>query len=272
MLTTILQSTNIPVSGFNHIIVVLVIGIIVGFLSGLLGKGGSAIATPALQIFGGITPFFALASPLPVSLSNTISGSLAYKKEKLINKRVSIITIIAGIPATLLGAFLSPKVGGNTLMILTAIFVCTLGISFILPLIIKFRTPSEIRHTVYPPFWKIMVIAVFVGALSGLLANGGGVLFAPLFIRSLKLPTKEAMATSLIVTGGLAIPGTLAHWWLGHIDWWIVLLLSLSSIPSAYIGAKVAIGLKNETLEIIFGIMLCIFGLYDLYFTIYPML
>lgn len=272
MLITVLQSPNLPVTGMHQIIVILVIGIIVGFLSGLLGKGGSAIATPALQVFAGITPFLALASPLPVSLTNTLSGSIAYKKEKLINRRVSIITIIFGVPATLLGALLSPKVGGNMLMILTAIFVCGLGVSFVIPMFIKTRPGEERRHTEHPPLGKIITIALFVGALSGLLANGGGVLFAPLFIRALKLPTKEAMATSLIVTGGLAIPGTLAHWWLGHIDWWIVLLLCISSIPSAYLGAKAAIKLKNETLELIFGFMLCVFGLYDLYFTLAPLI
>lgn len=268
MLIAILQSPNVPITGTFHIMVILGIGIIVGFLSGLLGKGGSAITTPALQIFAGVSPFLALASPLPPSLFNSLSGSIAYKQQNLINKRVSLIIILVGIPATLIGAFISPKVGGEMLMVLTAIFVFGLGLSFVIPMLIRMQHVSTVRHTLHPPAWKIVVIAIVVGGLSGLLANGGGVLFAPLFIRWLKLPTKQAMATSLVVTGGLAFPGTLAHWWLGHIDWWIVLWLCIGSIPSAYLGAKVAIRLKNETLELIFGIMLCIFGLYDLYFTL----
>lgn len=70
--------------------IILVIGGVVGFLSGLLGKGGSAITTPALQIFAGINPFAALASPLPATLPTTLSASVAYSKENLINKRVVI--------------------------------------------------------------------------------------------------------------------------------------------------------------------------------------
>ena len=69
-------------------IAVVLIGVVVGFLSGLLGKGGSAISTPALQIFAGLPPFVALASPLPATLPTAISASVAYSKEKLINKRV----------------------------------------------------------------------------------------------------------------------------------------------------------------------------------------
>lgn len=228
------------------------------------------MTTPALQIFAGVSPFLALASPLPASLSNALSGSWAYKKENLINKRTVVLSIVFGIPSTLLGALVSPRVGGESLMVLTAIFVCGLGLSFILPLLLHAPRTEEIAHTVYPDRWKIIATAVGVGALSGLLANGGGVLFAPLYIRVLKLPTKQAMATSLVVAGGLALPGTLAHWWLGHIDWQIVLWLCCGSIPSAFLGAKAAIRMKSKTLEIIFGIMLIVFGLYDLAFTLHP--
>lgn len=260
--------TNIAPHGVHQVIIIFLIGIIVGFLSGLLGKGGSAIATPALQVFGGVAPFLALASPLPVSLTNATSGSLAYYKEKLLHKQVILLTLYAGVPSTILGSYMSKFVGGKMLMIFTAIFVCGLGISFIIPMIVKIPSLASLQQSNDPPVWKILTIALSVGLLSGLLANGGGVLFAPLFIRWLKLPTKQAMATSLIVAGGLAIPGTIVHWWLGHIDWWVVLILCIGSIPAAYAGAKVAIKMKNETLEIIFGAMLIIFGLYDIYYTL----
>jgi uncharacterized membrane protein YfcA len=268
-LIAITQIVSSGAHGAHHIILILLIGIIVGFLSGLLGKGGSAITTPALQIFAGTAPFFALASPLPASISNSLSGSIAYSQENLIHKKVVLLSVIAGIPATLLGALMSPMVGGSILMLLTALFVLGLGLSFVLPMI--FHGQAAPAQEAAPSTWSILVIALVVGGLSGLLANGGGVLFAPLFIRVLKIPAKQAMASSLVVAGALALPGTLAHWWLGHIDWWIVLWLCIGSVPSAYAGARVAIRLKNATLELIFGVMLCLFGLYDLYFTLKPL-
>ena len=265
----ILLQTDIPsYLDAYHVILFLFIGLIVGFLSGLLGKGGSAMTTPALQIFAGVSPFLALASPLPSSLTNSLSGTLAYRKENMINKRVVITTIVLGIPATVGGSLLSPLIGGQLLMILTALFVCGLGVSFVAARLVR-QKPTEMLAAVRPPGWKIVCIALLVGGLSGLLANGGGVLFAPLYIRWLKMPTKQAMASSMLVAGGLALPGTLTHWMLGHIDWWIVLWLSLASVPSAYLGARVAINLKNEVLELIFGAMLCLFGLYDLAYTLF---
>lgn len=244
--------------------IVLLIGAVVGFLSGLLGKGGSAITTPALQIFAGINPFAALASPLPATLPTTLSASVAYSREKnLVNNRVVKISILLGIPAIFFGSFFSDWLSGNTLMILTAVFVLLLGISFFF---VKshpdFSTMNEI------PLWKIVTIAISVSFLSGLMANSGGILFGPLFIRFFKMPTKQALASSLVVAAGLAIPGTIAHWYLGHINWQVVLFLSASSIPFSYFGARIAIRLNNVLLEKFFGIMLIVFGVFDLWYSI----
>jgi uncharacterized membrane protein YfcA len=242
---------------------ILVIGAAVGFLSGLLGKGGSAITTPSLQIFAGVTPFAALASPLPATLPTTLSASFAYRGKNLINGKVTLISILLGIPATIIGSYCSNLIKGSALMILTAIFVLSLGVSF-------FITTSTglyaSKDTV--PLWKIIIVAVTVGLLSGLLANSGGVLFGPLFIRFFKMPTKKALACSLIVSAGLAVPGTIAHWYFSHIDWMIVLLLSLGSIPFSYIGAKVALRMNNVLLEKVFAVMLVLFGSFDLFYTI----
>ncbi|WP_018611226.1 sulfite exporter TauE/SafE family protein [Segetibacter koreensis] len=242
---------------------IFVIGAAVGFLSGLLGKGGSAITTPSLQIFAGVTPFAALASPLPATLPTTLSASFAYRGKNLINGKVTLISILLGIPATIIGSYFSNLIKGSVLMILTALFVLSLGISFFITTSAELQVSKDIV-----PLWKIIIVAVTVGLLSGLLANSGGVLFGPLFIRFLKMPTKKALACSLIVSAGLAVPGTLAHWYFGHIDWMIVLLLSLGSIPFSYIGAKVALRMNNIMLEKIFAVMLVLFGGFDVFFTI----
>ncbi|MDE3213063.1 MAG: sulfite exporter TauE/SafE family protein, partial [Bacteroidota bacterium] len=73
----------------------------------------------------------------------------------------------------------------------------------------------------------------------------------------------------LIIAAGLAIPGTIAHWYLGHIDWWIVLWLSISSIPFSYLGAKVALRMRSHHLERVFGIVLIGFGIFDLWYNLF---
>ena len=109
----------------------ILIGGGIGFFSGLLGKGGSAVTTPILRIFMGVPHFSALASPLPAALPTTISASAAYYGRDLVDWRAVKIACAWGIPATVIGSWASEKVGGHHLMELTAIFVIGLGISIL---------------------------------------------------------------------------------------------------------------------------------------------
>lgn len=240
-------------------------GAAVGFLSGLLGKGGSAITTPSLQIFAHVNPFSALASPLPATLPSTLVASYAYREQKLVNKRVVMYTVLLGIPPTVAGSFFSNSFKGNALMMMTAVFVLVLGLSFFIRPDLP-PEPDELESQV--PFWKLLLVSTSVGLLSGLLANSGGVLYGPLFIRVFRMPVKNALASSLVVSAILGIPGTITHWYLGHIDWLIVLILSCSAIPFSYLGARLALKMENERLERVFAFMLVLFGAFDLFYSI----
>lgn len=235
------------------------VGAVVGFLSGLLGKGGSAVTTPALQIFLKVPDFLALASPLPATLPTLLSAAWAYRGKNLVDWRVVKTTFWWGAPATLIGCFLSEAVGGHWCMILTGLMVLGLGLS----LLFGKGEPKPSTHVAAG--WKIAGIALLVGGLSGLLANTGGILFGPLFISALGLPPKRALACSLVVSAALAVPGMAAHMYLGHVDWWIVLALSLAAMPSSYWGARLALSLHDKTLVRVYGALLVLFGAYDLW-------
>ncbi|RBL92834.1 sulfite exporter TauE/SafE family protein [Chitinophaga flava] len=249
---------------------ILVIGIVVGYLSGLLGKGGSAISTPALQIFAGVNPFFALASPLPASISSTLSATAVYTKEKLFNKRVVLLGALFGVPATIAGSWMSSFLQGKTLMILTALFIMSLGSSLLYSYLrnkgTSVETPlnsNDIKAS------QVMGAALCIGFLAGLLANAGGILFSTFFIRRLKMPIKQALACAVMLSAILSVPGAITHWCLGHIDWNIALLLSLTAFPASYLGAKTAVKMKTPLLEKIFALTLVLFGLYDIVYTLW---
>ncbi|MDE2141608.1 MAG: sulfite exporter TauE/SafE family protein [Elusimicrobia bacterium] len=243
------------------------VGAAVGFLSGLLGKGGSAVTTPVLRVFLGVPEFAALASPLPSALPTALSASWAYRGRGMVDVEAVKTSVLWGIPATVLGSLLSRWVGGPPLMILTALFVISLGVSLSIHGHAMPGGPDGDAPPVPNANFRLTVIALAVGLFSGLLANTGGILYAPLFIQWVKMPPKRALASSLIISAVLAIPGTLTHWWLGHIDWRIVVLLSLGAIPCSYLGAQLAIRLRSRTLIRVYGALLTAFGFYDLFFT-----
>jgi uncharacterized membrane protein YfcA len=246
-----------------------VIGIIIGFLGGLFGKGGSAIATPLLSLIG-YPGFIAVASPLPATIPGTLIASGKYWESRLLDWQIVWWSIGVGVPATILGSFLTKFTGARILLILTGILILAFGVSFLLWPKEKKRqmvSSADPLPEAFPAYWRtrLALIAAFVGIVSGLLANAGGFLLAPAFARFLKQPLKKSFACSLAVSAVLAVPGTVVHAWLGHISWTVAGLVALGSAPLSYLGARIAIGTRASELERIYGFVLTALGAYFLY-------
>ena len=59
------------------------------------------------------------------------------------------------------------------------------------------------------------------------------------------MPLKQAIATSLVCVGLFAIPGTITHAALGHIDWRFAFFLTLGVIPGARIGSRLTAAVER---------------------------
>ncbi|HWF13886.1 MAG TPA: sulfite exporter TauE/SafE family protein [Candidatus Acidoferrales bacterium] len=241
-----------------------VVGVIIGFLGGLFGKGGSAIATPLLAIVG-FPGFIAVASPLPATIPGTLLASAQYWKHRLVDWQVVSWSTGVGIPATILGSLVTKFIGARFLLILTAIFVLGFGLSFLISptektSVTSLPTPVDQEKVVFSRM-RLALIAAGVGFISGLLANAGGFLLAPAYIRLLKLPIKKSFACSLAVSAALAIPGTIIHAYLGHISWTVTGLVALGSIPCSMIGARIAIRSRSTHLARMYGLFLTALGI-----------
>ena len=243
----------------------ILLGILIGFISGMFGVGGSIITTPVLKIVFGIPDLIALASPLPVTIPTAISGVSNYWQKKIIRTKIAFLTIIGGLPATVAGALGTKFVKSSWLMVLTGVFIVIVG--FRLFYNTKLKQP-QVQHRI-PTSVLAVFIGIITGIFSGLLAIGGGVIMVPAFVLMLGLSMQEAASTSLLCIAFFAIPGTLVHWKLNHIDWNLVLNLSIGVIPSSYLGSKVGILLKSRQLQMIFSIFLILFGLYFIFLCIF---
>lgn len=233
------------------------IGIATGFMGGLFGKGGSAVATPLLHAFG-VPAMVAVAAPLPATIPSTAAAGWTYWRAGHMDRRVVLATIAFGVPATVVGAAATSRVDGAALIIVTDIVLLVLGLRFVLA-----RTPAGGATEpvqVAPDLVRLAAVAVTVGLVSGLLANSGGFLLAPLFVTALRLPLKSAFASSLAVASVLAIPATLVHAVLGHIDWMLAGVFALTSVPLSYVGARVAIRAEVVHLERTYGVALVVLG------------
>ncbi len=249
--------------GRVQLVWIAAVGALVGFLGGLFGKGGSAIATPLLDV-GGVAPISAVASPLPATIPGTLAAAYAYWQERLVDWEVVRWSVAFGVPATVAGAYATKWIGGTALVVASEVIVAALGARFLL-------NPSDPHeHLALPPpapRARLVAVALVVGTLSGLLANSGGFLLAPLYIVVLRKPIKVAFACSLVVAAALAVPGTIVHALLGHIDWGVVAVFGVTSIPLSYVGGRVAIRTHAPKLERLYGAGLLAIGLVTLAMT-----
>jgi uncharacterized protein len=234
----------------------IVIGAAVGFLGGLFGKGGSAVATPLLHA-AGVRAFAAVASPLPATIPSTLVAARRYRDLDLVDNRLLAWTVGAGVPATLVGGLASRAVGGGALVVVTELVLLVLGVQ----IMVGRSEVSERMDGDEAAPWRFAAVAIGAGLVAGLLANAGGFLLAPLFVIVLRRPLKVAFGTSLAAATVLALPGTLAHAVLGHVDWTLAALFAAASIPLASLGARVALRSPTDRLEHGYGVFLVVTSL-----------
>ena len=234
----------------------MLVGLGVGFLSGAFGKGGSAIATPLLHLIG-VPAIAAIASPLPATIPSSWLASRPYARAGNVDQRVVRLGLPVGIPVTIVGALLTRWIPGGPLILVTDVLVLAFGLRILVTTLADQPiAPRETRVTTA----RVFAIVGVVGFVSGLLGNSGGFLLAPLFISVLGMPIHRALGTSLLLATCLAVPGTLVHWWLGHIDWSLTFAFGVACVPAAVFGAQIALRTSRRSLSLAYGLGLATIG------------
>jgi uncharacterized membrane protein YfcA len=236
-------------------VAIAVIGALVGFLAGLFGKGGSAVATPFLHAFG-VPAIVAVAAPLPATIPSTLVAYTAYWRSHLVDRQVAGWSIGVGVPATIVGALATRWISGTLLIHVTDVVIAGLGAR----LLVRPGGPEEVVRDKPGYRIRLILVSAVVGLAAGLLANSGGFLLAPLYLTVLRMPVKAAFACSLVVSAALAVPGTIVHAALGHIDWTVVAVFGVTSVPLSFLGARVAIRSNSARLERAYGAALVLLG------------
>ncbi len=233
----------------------IVIGILVGFVagigSGLFGVGGGVITTPAVNVLLGGSAIEAVATPLPAIFPTSLVGAWTYYRAGEVSLRAAGWGSLTGMPGAILGAYLTDYVNAHLLLFVTSILI---GITAYQ--VIRGRTPRVAWERGKTPAWKYAVIGLAAGFVSGLLGVGGGIVMVPAYTVAIGMPLKRALGTSLVTIAALVVPGTIVHWWLGHIDWAICAVLTIGVIPGARLGAKIALGTSERTLRVVVGVFL----------------
>jgi uncharacterized membrane protein YfcA len=115
----------------------------------------------------------------------------------------------------------------------------------------------------------LLAVGAFAGVLAGLLGVGGGIILVPAFFyvfNALGYPDFQLMqvclATSLATIIVTSIRSVMAHNKKGAVDWEILRSWAPGIVLGAVVGFFIASSLRSATLQMIFGVLAIIVGLY----------
>ncbi len=104
------------------------IGLAVGFFTGLVGAGGGFLIVPALTLLGGLSIHDAVGSSLVVISANSIAGFAGYVTHIHIDYPLAALFIVGAVFGSLIGALFSARVSRERLRRGFAVFVAVMGV------------------------------------------------------------------------------------------------------------------------------------------------
>ncbi len=274
-----LPIADVPV----NLIVLLVLGVGVGFLSGVFGIGGGFLMTPLLILMG-IPAAVAVATEANQIAASSFSGVLAHLKRRAVDFKMGNILVIGGLFGSALGVEIFRIINsyGQTELFVSGCYIIFLGsigtLMFIeslstikrsrsnqvktiprkkhnwihgLPFKIRFKT-SQLYISAIPPLFLGFVI----GILASIMGVGGGFILIPAMIYVLGMPTKVVIGTSLYQIMFITAFTTFMHATQNKtVDLMLALILIIGGVVGAQLGARVTVRLKAEEIRILLAII-----------------
>lgn len=234
----------------------VLIGLVAGFLGGIIGTGGCSVMLPAIHFWLGYPAPIAVGTTLFAVIFTAISGGYGHLMRRNLDVSATLWLGGFGILGVLLGSWLFTLLTDHVQLL-----GLILGIAFLWPAIrmswegfgigsAPQKEGSSIPY--YKGGWAIFGFGI--GILTGVVGLGGGYALVPGLIYLFGAPVYITMGTSLATMIPLAIVGGGIKLAQGFVAIAAGLLLASGTVVGAQIGAAVIKKFKPNTLKLIFGL------------------
>lgn len=247
--------------------VMILIGFIGSFFSGLLGIGGAIINFPLLLYMPGwlgLEPFTSLEvaaiSMLQVffaSLSGMLANRLGSRKgEANIHKPLVLQMGLSTLVGSLIGSLSSMAMSSGTINVIYGF----LAVIAVLLMIVPTRATMETRTVQEVTFnaWIAAGSAFLVGGVAGIVGAGGAFILIPIMLTVLKIPTRITIASSLAIVFLSAVGGVIGKLAAGDIPLWPSLFAVAGSLLGAPVGAIVSRRLNVRLLRYALAVLIAL--------------
>lgn len=102
-----------------------------------------------------------------------------------------------------------------------------------------------------------VALGAAAGVLSGLFGVGGGIIYVPTLI-FLGLSSHDAVATSLAAMVPAIVVGAWRQTRYRLVDWRAGVVVGVASLPTVFVGERIATSLSNHTLRRLFAVLMLI--------------
>ena len=238
---------------FYILLAIFAITLLVGVLASMIGLGGGFLMVPIFVLIFDLPVKIAIGTSTLVVTFVGLSSAISYNKRKLIDYGLVIPLAIGVVLGAQIGAMSTLSISGDALKRL-------IGFIFISISIIMALRKEKVNEGPYRISKSLLLVSgLLIGAYSGLLGMGGGVLMVPL-LNLLGAPIHFAVATSSAITFFAGFSGATRHLIMDQIDVKIGLVSSLGVIIGAQIGPKIAVKLESGTLKSFFALIIALIG------------
>jgi hypothetical protein len=229
-----------------------IVGIGAGAVSGLFGVGGGILIVPGLILVMHMDQRLAhgtsLAAVLPISAASLVS----YLAEDSVDWAVMLPLSAGAVAGALVGTKLlhvlphrATGFGFVAVILVTALRLLTDGGAS------DGRGPLQVGVVL-----ALVVTGLLTGILAGLFGVGGGVIMVPAMMMFFDMTPALAKGTSVAVIIPTAIMGTWRNRKNRNADLAVAAAVGLAGVVSAYVMAKVSVGMSDELSNTLFAILL----------------
>ena len=278
------MSIYLPIAELSvNIFLLLSLGGVVGFLSGMFGLGGGFLMTPLL-IFIGIPTNVAVATSANQIVASSISGTLGHWRQGLVDFKMGGVLLIGAFFGSILGIWIFSRLVAigqidTVISILYFALLTGIGLSMLiesskvirdrirrksvkqkihyhnwahrLPFKVRFYK-SKLYISVIPP----IIIGFVIGILSATMGIGGAFILIPAMIYFLGMPTSKVIGTSLFQIIFITALVTILHATTTFaVDAVLAFFLILSSVIGAQVGVLAANKLRGEEIRALLAII-----------------
>lgn len=224
-------------------------GFAVGVLVGMTGVGGGSLMTPLLTLLFGVSPSVAVGTDLAFASITKGVGTITHRFNRTVQWSIVGRLCLGALPAAVLAALALNQFGALSKEI-GQVIRYTIAFSVLLTVVALLFRGKLLNWINARPERQLQgralaAATVVSGAVLGVLVTvssiGAGAIGATLLVFLYpKLTPAQVAGTDIAYAVPLTAIAALGHWWLGSIDWMLLLTLLIGSVPGITLGSMAA--------------------------------